>query len=83
MGGAQENRKRVGWVCDFLPTAMPVGKGGIGFIHIPLSFSLCLQSMENYRYNFVYFIFGCARSLLLRGLFSKCGEPGLLSGGGD
>ena len=28
--------------------------------------------------NFVYFIFGCARSFLLHGLFSSCGERGLL-----
>ena len=79
MGGAQENRRRVGWLCDFLPTAVPVEQGDLGFIHISLSFSLCLQSMENYIYNSIYFIFGCAGSLLLPGLFSKCGEPGLLS----
>ena len=79
VGGAQENRRRVGWLCDFLPTAVPVEQGDLGFIHISLSFSLCLQSMENYIYNSIYFIFGCAGSLLLPGLFSKCGEPGLLS----
>ena len=28
--------------------------------------------------NFIYFIFGCARSFLLHGLFSSCGERGLL-----
>ena len=79
MGGAQENRRRVGWLCNFLPNAVPVEQGDLGFIHISLSSSLCLQSMENYIYNFIYFIFACAGSLLLQGLFSKCGKPRLLS----
>ena len=29
-------------------------------------------------YLFIYFVFGCAGSLLLCGLFSSCGEQGLL-----
>ena len=30
-------------------------------------------------YNFIYFIFSCVGSSLLRGLFSSCGESGLFS----
>ena len=32
-----------------------------------------------YFYNFVYFIFGCARPWLLQRLLSSCSEQGLLS----
>ena len=31
------------------------------------------------KYNFTYLLFGCAGSSLLCGLFSCCGEQGLLS----
>ena len=33
-------------------------------------------------FNFVFFILGCAGSLLLQGLFSSCGEQRLLSSDG-
>ena len=34
--------------------------------------------MKVYFYNFIYFIFGCARSSLLHRLFFSCGARGLL-----
>ena len=40
---------------------------------------MCVYSLSLLKNDFIYFIFGCAGSLLLPGIFSSCGEQGLLS----
>ena len=40
---------------------------------------MLIQLLCTFKNNvFIYFIFGCAGSLLLRGFFFSCGEQGLL-----
>ena len=41
--------------------------------------SICMTHQFNFFQNIILFIFGCAGSWLLHGLFSSCSEQGLLS----